>query len=230
MNETNPHHPPQGTGETRYLTTSIPFVNAAPHIGFALEMIQADCLARLYRLRGHRVRLQAGADENSLKNVLAAEAAGLPVDVFVRRNAERFRALKPALNLSTDDFLRTSCSRRHLDGVDRLWAACAASGDIYKRAYSGLYCIGCEQFYKPTELTDGRCPEHGTKPERVEEDNYFFRLSRYQAPLRDALPGDRSGTPQKRSPGLDRRRSGGLQHFAQRHACPRLGYSGAGRS
>ena len=191
MNKPAPQTFRQGIGKTRYLTTSIPYVNAAPHIGFALEMVQADCLARLYRLQGHCVRFQAGADENSLKNVLAAEAAGLPVEAFVRRNAERFRQLKPALNLSTDDFLRTSSSDRHRSGVKSLWAACAASGDIYKRAYSGLYCTGCEQFYKAAELVDGCCPEHGTRPERVEEENYFFRLSRYRAPLREALQSGR---------------------------------------
>jgi len=116
--------------ESRYLTTSIPYVNAAPHVGFALEMIQADCLARLYRLQGYEVRFQAGSDENSLKNVQAAEAAGVPVETLVRRNAERFYGLKDALDLSFDDFIRTSLDRRHRTGVARLWAACGVQGDI----------------------------------------------------------------------------------------------------
>jgi methionyl-tRNA synthetase len=172
-----------GARESRYLTTSIPYVNAPPHVGFAMEMIQADSLARFYRLEGHDVRFQAGSDENSLKNVRAAEASGTKVETLVHANAERFRALRHALNLSFDDFVRTSSDRRHRAGVERLWAACAANGDIYRRPYEGLYCTGCEQFYKPSELRGGRCPEHGTHPERICEENYFFRLSRYQQEL-----------------------------------------------
>jgi methionyl-tRNA synthetase len=173
--------------ENRYLTTAIPYVNAAPHIGFALEMIQADCLARLYRLQGCNVRFQAGTDENSLKNVQAAERAGVPVEELVRDNANQFFLLKQALNLSFDDFIRTSSNPRHREGVEKLWAACAENGDIYKRYYSGLYCRDCEQFYKQSELPDGRCPEHGKEPDKVHEENYFFRLSRYEASLRRAI-------------------------------------------
>ena len=175
----------------RYLTTAIPYVNAAPHIGFALEMIQADCLARLYRLQGDGVRFQAGTDENSLKNVLAAEQAGLPVADLVRRNAERFEQLKPALGLSVDNFIRTSCDSRHRRGVEALWAACERSGDIYRHRYEGLYCTGCEHFYKPAELDEGLCPEHRTPPELISEENYFFRLSKYREPLRAAIESGR---------------------------------------
>jgi methionyl-tRNA synthetase len=173
-----------GGRASRYLTTSIPYVNAPPHLGFAMEMIQADSLARLYRLEGYEVRFQAGSDENSLKNVRAAEAAGITVEALVRTNAERFYGLKSALNLSFDDFIRTSSDPRHRSGVERFWAACAGNGDIYKRSYEGLYCTDCEQFYQPAELPDDRCPEHGTKPENIAEENYFFRLSRYQDALR----------------------------------------------
>lgn len=171
----------------RYVTTSIPYVNAAPHIGFAMELTQADVLARFYRLRGDDVRFQAGSDENSLKNVQAAEAAGRTVADLVAENAGRFQALKGVLDLSTDAFIRTSTDPGHRAGVARLWAACAARGDIYKRAYRGRYCVGCEQFYKAAELADGRCPEHGTVPETVAEENYFFRLSRYGPRLRRAI-------------------------------------------
>ncbi len=171
----------------RYLTSSIPYVNAAPHVGFALEMIQTDSLARLYRLQGHDVRFQAGSDENSLKNVQAANAAGIAVETLVHTNAARFRGLREALDLSFDDFIRTSADPRHRPGVERLWRACAARGDIYKRQYEGLYCTGCEQFYKPAELIDGCCPEHGTPAEPVAEENYFFRLSRYAPALRQAI-------------------------------------------
>jgi methionyl-tRNA synthetase len=137
-------------------------------------VVQADTLARLYRQQGYAVRLQAGTDENSIKNVHAAEAAGIPVAELVERNAARFLALKTKLNLSYDDFIRTSTDARHRRGVERLWQACFERGDIYKRSYSGLYCTGCEQFYKIAELDEGRCPEHGTKLELIEEENWFF--------------------------------------------------------
>ncbi len=169
----------------RYVTTAIPYVNARPHVGFALEATQADVLARFYRMRGDAVRLQAGSDENSIKNVQAAEQAGLPVRQFVDGNAAQFLALEEVLGLSLDDFVRTSAEARHRRGVERLWAACDARGDIYRRAYRGLYCTGCEQFYRPADLPGGLCPEHGTEPEEIAEENWFFRLSRYNDRLRE---------------------------------------------
>lgn len=173
--------------QRRYVTTAIPYVNAPPHIGFAMEIVQADVLARFYRQQGFDVRFQTGSDENSLKNVQAAEASGVPVEELVRRNADRFHDLKSALDLSFDGFIRTSSDQGHKAGVERLWAACLANGDIYKRVYSGLYCTDCEQFYKVQELNNGTCPEHATVPEDICEENYFFRLSRYSAPLRRAI-------------------------------------------
>ncbi|MFF8729298.1 methionine--tRNA ligase [Streptomyces sp. NPDC015171] len=167
------------TARRHYITTTIPYVNARPHLGFALELVQADTLARHHRRRGERVRLVSGTDDNSLKNVLAAEAAGVDVQTFVDRNADAFAALRGPLALSLDDFIRTSSDPRHRVGVERLWRRCAASGDLYRRAYEGLYCVGCEQFYTPGELVDGRCAEHGTEPQPVAEENWFFRLSRY---------------------------------------------------
>ena len=165
---------------TRILvTTTIPYVNARPHLGFALELVQADVLARHLRRRGHEVRLQTGTDDNSLKNVHAAEAAGVPVGRFVDGNAAAFAALREPLSLSVDAFVRTSGNGEHERGVQRLWRACAASGDLYRRHYSGLYCVGCEQFYAAGDLPGGRCPEHGTVPAEVAEENWFFRLSRY---------------------------------------------------
>lgn len=170
-----------------YVTTAIPFVNARPHIGFALEAVLTDALARYQRQRGRDVRFLTGSDENSLKNVLAAEKEGIPTAELVARNAGYFHGLKGALDLSFDDFIRTSAEARHIEGVRRLWEACDAAGDIDKRAYSGLYCVGCEQFYAESELVDGLCPEHHTRPELVEEENYFFRLSRYAAQLEDLV-------------------------------------------
>jgi methionyl-tRNA synthetase len=161
-----------------YITTTIPYVNGRPHLGHALELVQADVLARYYRRRGDQVRFQTGTDDNSLKNVLAAEAAGLSVRELVVQNATAFTALGEPLGLSVDDVIHTSRDPRHTPGVERLWQACAEAGDLYRKRYEGLYCVGCEQFYTPGELPDGRCPEHGTIPEQVAEENWFFRLSR----------------------------------------------------
>jgi methionyl-tRNA synthetase len=142
-------------------------------------------LARYRRARGEDVRFQSGTDDNSLKNVLAAEAAGAGVREFVDRHAQAFADLGGALSLTFDDFIRTSRDPRHRPGVERFWRACAR--DLYRRRYQGLYCTGCEQFYTPAELCDGRCPDHGTVPQQVSEENWFFRLSRYAAPLRQAI-------------------------------------------
>ncbi|HKT01873.1 MAG TPA: methionine--tRNA ligase [Rugosimonospora sp.] len=176
---------------TTYVTTTIPYVNARPHLGHALESVQADVLARHWRRRGHPVRLLSGTDDNSLKNVFAAQAAGVPTQELVDRNAAAFAALREPLGLSYDDFIHTSTDLRHRIGVERLWRACAAAGDIYRRRYTGLYCVGCEQFYPPAELRDGRCPEHDTEPQQVSEENWFFRLSRYAGPLRELIAGGR---------------------------------------
>jgi methionyl-tRNA synthetase len=162
-----------------YVTTSIPYVNGAPHIGHALEFAQADAIARYYRLQGDDVRLLTCTDDNSLKNVLAAEREGIPVRDLVDRNAGVFASLIARLGVANDDFIRTSVDARHVAGVRRLWAALERQGDLYTRDYAGQYCVGCEQFYPPEDLEDGRCPEHGTVPELVRERNYFFRLSRY---------------------------------------------------
>jgi len=173
--------------ERIYLSTTIPYVNARPHLGFALELVQADALARHYRQRGDLVRFQTGTDDNSLKNVLAAQAEGVPVRALVRRNAAAFAELAGPLALSYDDFIQTSSDPRHLGGAQRLWRACAERGDLYLKEYQGLYCVGCEQFYREAELTGGRCPEHGTVPQLVSERNWFFRLSRYREQLHDLV-------------------------------------------
>jgi methionyl-tRNA synthetase len=167
------------TAQRVYLSTTIPYVNSRAHVGHALELVQADVLARHHRRIGDEVRFQTGTDDNSLKNVLAAEAAGLSTRELVNRNASAFAGLREHLSLSFDDFIRTSSDPRHRPGVERLWRACAASGDLYRKTYEGLYCVGCEQFYTEAELDGGRCPDHGTRPQVVAEENWFFRLSKY---------------------------------------------------
>jgi methionyl-tRNA synthetase len=176
---------------SRYnVMTAIPYVNGKPHVGHALELVQADVLARHRKQRGDEVRSQTGTDDNASKNVQSAEAEGIPTAEYVEQVANRFIRLEDALELDFDDFIKTSSDPRHKPGVDKLWAACAENGDFYRKTYSGLYCMGCELFYTQEELTDGRCAEHGTIPEQVEEDNWFFRLSRYQDQLVELISSD----------------------------------------
>lgn len=152
-----------------YVTTSIPYVNGAPHVGFALELVQADAITRYKRLLGEEVRLQTGADENAYKNVLSAREAGVDTAAFVEGNSEVFRRLSAALNVQIDDFLRTT-EDRHARGVQVLWQQ-LKSGDLYQKEYSGLYCTGCEDFYLERDLVAGLCPDHGTRPVAVKEQN-----------------------------------------------------------
>lgn len=167
-----------------FITTAIDYVNASPHLGHALEKIFADVIARHRRLSGDDVLFLTGADENSLKNVRAAQKQGIETSELVAKNSAEFLSLKNALNLSFDDFIRTT-EKRHILGVQKLWLAC--QNDIYKKTYQGLYCVDCEQFYKERELIDGLCPEHKTKPELISEENYFFRLSKYGEQLKKSI-------------------------------------------
>ena len=171
------------------ITTAIPYVNAKGHVGFAMELIQADVFARLERLRGRDVFFLTGTDENALKNVQAAEKDNKPVKEFIDEHAKNFIELAKLLNISNDDFIRTS-EARHIKGAQKLWRACEASGDIYKKNYKGLYCIGCEEFKTEKDLIDGLCSEHNTKPEEIEEENYFFRLSKYQDKIEKLISSD----------------------------------------
>lgn len=170
-----------------FISTSIPYVNGPPHVGFAWELVIADVLARYHRLRGADVFFLTGTDDNSLKNVRAAERAGAATDDFVRRQGDRFVALGAALGLSNDDLLRTAFDARHAPAVEKLWRACARAGDLELRPYRGSYCVGCEAFYAASELVDGRCPEHDEPLESVEEANHFFRLRSHEPRLRRAL-------------------------------------------
>jgi methionyl-tRNA synthetase len=175
---------------TTYLTVAIPYVNAEPHLGYAYELVLADIHARALRLDGVNTRFLGGTDDYSLKNVIAAEDAGIPVRDFVDDHARRFEGLREPLDLSFDDFIRTSADPRHIPAVHRLWDAVAESGDLTKLAYEGDYCVGCERFYTAAELDEGRCPEHGRSVEHLAEENWFFRLSRYQAQIEDLIASD----------------------------------------
>ncbi|HEY4476029.1 MAG TPA: methionine--tRNA ligase [Candidatus Paceibacterota bacterium] len=167
-----------------YVTTAIPYVNARPHLGHALEFIQADVIARFHRQKGQDVRLLSGSDDNALKNVQAAEQAGMPVGQFIEENSRLFFELSKALGVQLDVFWRGSGKQHHASS-QKLWELCKKAGDIYKALYEGLYCVGCEAFYTKDELDDNlECFEHpGRKLERVSEENYFFKLSRHQERL-----------------------------------------------
>lgn len=169
-----------------YITTTIPYVNAPPHIGHAFEFVQSDAIARYRRANGDEVYFLSGADENAIKNVRAAEAAGISVQKFVDQNTEAFRSLLGVLNISIDQFIRTT-EMRHKEGAQALWRA--TKNDIYEKEYRGLYCVGCELFYRKEELNEkGECEEHpGKKIEIVEEKNYFFRLSKYESWLKEVI-------------------------------------------
>ncbi|MBI1984871.1 MAG: methionine--tRNA ligase [Candidatus Wildermuthbacteria bacterium] len=171
-----------------FISTAIPYVNAPGHLGHALEFIQADVIARYQRILGSKVFFLTGTDENSLKNVRAAEDLGISPKELVDKNSAKFQALKQPLNLSWDDFIRTT-EERHFKGAQKLWLACKA--DIYKKTYAGLYCVGCEAFYEEDEIKDGRCPEHQVALERIEEENYFFKLSKYEKQLLELIESDK---------------------------------------
>src|SRR3989338_10490069 len=146
-----------------YLTSAIPYVNARPHIGHALEFIQADTIRRYQRLMGKDVRYLCGSDENALKNVQAAGDAKIPVQDFVDRNALLYQSLAEKLNVHFDYFQKGS-DKKHFSASQKLWQLCDKAGDIYKKSYKGLYCVGCEEFKTKTDLNEqGECPEHPGK-------------------------------------------------------------------
>ncbi|MDB5237939.1 MAG: methionyl-tRNA synthetase, methionyl-tRNA synthetase [Candidatus Kaiserbacteria bacterium] len=163
-----------------YITTTLPYVNSDPHIGFALEIVHADIIARYRRLMGGKVFFNTGTDEHGQKIAQKAASEGRDVKEYVDHYAAEFRKLKEALDLSNDAFIRTT-DDDHVRAAQELWRICAAKGDIYKKKYKGLYCVGDEAFIKESDLVNGKCPNHPTmEPVEVEEENYFFMLSNYQ--------------------------------------------------
>ncbi len=166
-----------------YITTAIPYVNGRPHIGHTLEYFQADAIRNYHKLLGQDTLLLSGADENALKNVQAAEKEGLPIKEYLDKYSKIWKDTYDLVGVHLDVFQRGSDEKKHWPGVQKFWELCNAAGDIYKKSYEGLYCVGCESFKTEDELVDGLCPIHKTKPEEVSEENYFFKLSRYQDKL-----------------------------------------------
>jgi len=178
------------TKKKYYLTTAIPYVNARPHIGHALEYIIADAIHRFYELAGYDVYFVSGADENAIKNVQAAEAAGVAPKKFLDKYSKIFADLYKLLGADLDEFRRGTDEKKHWPGVQKLWKLADKKGDIYKKKYKGFYCVGCASFKTKKDLVDGKCPDHDIKPDLVEEENYFFRLSKYQDKLLNLIESD----------------------------------------
>ena len=197
-----------------YVTTTLPYVNASPHIGHALELIQADTLARYWRLTGEPVFFSTGTDEHGQKIAQKADEAGEDRQAYVDRYAEEFNRLKESLNLSYDNFVRTS-DDAHKKAAQEIWRRCLAAGDIYKKSYTGLYCVGCEVYYKESELDENNCCLIHKKPvEEIEEENYFFKLSNYQSFLEEYLNDPESITPDWRRVEALKFVQGGLEDFS----------------
>lgn len=188
-----------------YITTAIDYVNAPPHIGHALEKVQADVFARYHRLKKDDVFFLTGTDEHGAKISRAAAASGKSPQDFAAEISAEFSRLKDLLNLSWDDFVRTTDEEKHWPGARLMWEKLVAAGDIYKKSYKGLYCVGHEAFVTKKDLVptprqgvggrdsdrsvgvDYICADHGTEPEVVEEENYFFRLSKYSKEIGERI-------------------------------------------
>ncbi|MCB2228883.1 MAG: methionine--tRNA ligase [Desulfarculaceae bacterium] len=166
-----------------YITTPIYYVNAEPHLGHAYTTIVADVAARYHRLAGDQVRFQTGTDEHGDKIAQAAEARGVTPQQYADQISGMFRHLWPELHITNDKFIRTT-DPDHIEVVQSILQKVFDAGDIYKDSYGGNYCVGCERFLTDKELVNGKCPEHDKEPVYIEEENYFFRMSKYQAALK----------------------------------------------
>jgi methionyl-tRNA synthetase len=173
--------------ETFYITTPIFYPNAKLHLGHAYTTTLADILARYHRLLGERTYFLTGSDENTQKLVAAAQKEGVEVEAFLSSIIENFKTLYKDLEISYDQFIRTTDKKVHWPGAQKLWQKLVDAGDIYKKEYEGLYCVGHEAFITEKELVDGKCPDHGTPPEQIKEENYFFKLSRYTRDIQEKI-------------------------------------------
>lgn len=182
-----------------YITTPIYYPNADLHMGHAYTTTLCDILARYHRLIGQDTRLLSGTDDHAFKVAQAAKKQGLESRKYVIQQGERFKTLYAKLGVELDDFIQTSDKERHWPGAIEIWKRIEASGDLEKRSYRGLYCTGCESFKRPEDLVDGKCPDHDMVPQELEEENYFFKLSKYSGKLKEIIEsGDFNIVPEKR--------------------------------
>ncbi len=200
---------------TYSITTTLPYVNADPHIGFALEIIQADVLARWHRLKGEEVVFNTGTDEHGQKIWKNATEAGLDPKTYCDQYAAKFHGLKEALNLTYTHFIRTT-DAHHVNAAQEFWKRCDAAGDIYKKQYQVKYCVGCELEKTDSELVNGKCPIHPKlEIENRDEENYFFRWSKYQdALLKHYKENPQFVMPESRLHEITKFVEGGLQDFS----------------
>lgn len=198
-----------------YLTTTLPYVNAPPHIGFALEIIQADAVARYHRLLGDEVFFNFGTDEHGKKIYDKAVELKKNPKIYCDEYAKKFDQLKKALHLSYDNFIRTT-DPHHIHAAQEFWKKCKENGDIYKKTYKTKYCVGCELEKTDSELVDGHCPLHpNLKIEIIDEENYFFKFSKYQDTLLELYRNNpQFVVPEYRLKEITEFVKGGLQDFS----------------
>lgn len=178
------------TKKKYYVTTPIYYINDRPHIGHAYSSVIADVLARYNKNLGKEVFFLTGTDEHGRKIVQAAEKAKIPPKEFADKNSSYFKDLLPLLEIENNYFIRTTDKEIHWPKVIELWQKIKSADDIYKGTYKGLYCVGHEAFLKSSDIKNGICPDHQTKPEIIEEENYFFKISRYQNILKTKIESD----------------------------------------
>ncbi|KKT75695.1 MAG: Methionine-tRNA ligase [Candidatus Peregrinibacteria bacterium GW2011_GWA2_44_7] len=198
-----------------YITTTLPYVNSDPHIGFALEIIQADAIARYQRLQGKTVIFNTGTDEHGLKIYRKAQELGQDPKAYCDEYAAKFDALKVAINLSYTHFIRTTDSH-HIAAAQEFWRRCMAKGDIVKKNYKIKYCVGCELEKTESDLVEGKCPVHPSlEMESIDEENYFFKFSNYQHALLELYDSRPDFVlPSHRLTEVKRFTEGGLEDFS----------------
>ncbi len=170
-----------------YVTSPIFYPNARPHLGHAYTATLCDIFARYHRAQGDATYFLTGTDENTGKVVKAAAAAGKDLPAFLDEITANFKVLHAALGISYDQFIRTTDQKQHWPGAQKMWQKLVEAGDIYKHEYEGLYCRECEAFYTEKDLIGGKCPIHGIVAEKIKEQNYFFRLSKYTDQIKNVI-------------------------------------------
>ncbi|PIR63188.1 MAG: methionine--tRNA ligase [Candidatus Pacebacteria bacterium CG_4_9_14_3_um_filter_40_12] len=199
-----------------YITTTLPYVNAEPHIGFALEIIAADVIARFHsEVLGEEVVFNTGTDEHGQKIHQKAQESGKDTQSYVDEYAAKFSELRELLSINYTHFIRTT-NPNHKAAAQEFWTRCKNNGDIYKKMYKLSYCVGCELEKLSSELVDGRCPLHPNKDIEIrEEENYFFAFSNYQKALLDHYEQNPSFVePESKMKEIVAFVSGGLQDFS----------------
>lgn len=169
-----------------YITTSIAYTNAKPHAGFAMELVQGDCLARYHRFVGDEVFYMTGTDEHGLKMAQTAKDQNMTPQELADKNSGEFRRLTEFLNISNDHFIRTT-DDYHVAGCVELWNRLEKAGALYKKTYEGLYCVGCEAYVTEKDLVDGKCAIHLKPPSIFKEENYFFKYSQFLPRVKEKI-------------------------------------------